>query len=205
MGLPQQRTRFTVEEYLAIERESEERHEFVDGEIYAMAGESPDHGAICVNLTMTVGTQLRGTRCQAFVKDTKVRSGSAPLPDHSTKGLFSYPDLLVVCGTMKFHDQARDVLLNPTVIVEVLSKSTETFDCGEKFRSYRTWLPTLKDCLLVAQGKPWIDQYRRMDENRWELVSVEGLAASLRLDSINCTLALADVYERVAFPAGDQP
>lgn len=201
MGLPQQRTRYTVEEYLALERRSEERHEFLDGEIYAMAGESPEHGAISMNLAITVGTQLRRTPCQAFSKDTKVRSGPAPLPDHSTKGLFSYPDLLVVCGTMKFHDQARDVLLNPTLIVAVLSPSTETFDRGEKFQSYRTWLPTLKDYLLVAQDKAWIDHYHRMEENRWELVSVAGPAASLRLDSINCTLALADVYDRVACPA----
>jgi len=119
------------------------------------------------------------------------------------QGLFSYPDLVVVCGAMQFHDQLRDVLLNPTLIIEVLSPSTEAFDRGEKFRRYRTWLPTLQDYLLVAQDKPLIDHYHRVEENRWELVSVEGLEASLHLASIHCTLRLADVYDRIIFPIED--
>ena len=200
MSLPQPTTRFLIEEYLARERQAEERHEYLDGEVYAMAGESPEHGAICMNLSVSIGTQLRGTPCQAFSKDMKVRSGRLPLPGHAMKGLFSYPDLLVVCGDMQFHDQFRDVLLNPTLIVEVLSESTEAFDRGEKFRRYRTWLPTLTDYLLVAQDKPLIDHYHRVEQNRWELVSIEGLAAHLRLESIHCTLHLAEVYERIVFP-----
>ena len=120
--------RYTVAEYLALERESEERYEYLDGEIYLKAGESPEHGAICMNLSASLGSQLRGTPCQAFSKDTKVRSGRAPLAGHTTKGMFSYPDLLAVCGDLQFHDQFRDVLLNPAVIIEVLSDSTEAFD-----------------------------------------------------------------------------
>ena len=100
-------------------------------------------------------------------------------------------------------DEVRDVLLNPTVIIEVLSPSTAAFDRGEKFRRYRTWLPTLQDYLLVAQDKPLIDHYHRVEENRWELVSTEGLAASLHLESIHCTLRLADVYDRIIFPTED--
>jgi Uma2 family endonuclease len=119
------------------------------------------------------------------------------------QGLFSYPDLVVVCGAMRFHDQARDVLLNPTLIIEVLSPSTEAFDRGEKFRRYRTWLPTLQDYLLMAQDKPVIDYYHRVEENKWELVSVEGLTESLHLASIHCTLRLADVYDRIIFPTED--
>ena len=199
MGLPQPKTSYTVEAYLALERESEERHEYLDGDVYAMAGESPEHGAICMNLYGSLWPQLRGTPCQAFAKDTKVRSGRLPLPGASMQGLFSYPDLVVVCGDMQFHDQFRDVLLNPTVIVEVLSASTEAFDRGEKFRRYRTWLPTLQDFLLVAQDKPLIDHYHRVEAHRWELVSMEGLDASLHLESIHCTLQLAEVYERLVF------
>ena len=117
------------------------------------------------------------------------------------KGLFSYPDLLVVCGDLQFHDQFRDVLLNPTLIVEVLSDSTEAFDRGEKFRRSRTWLPTLTDYLLVSQDKPLIDHYHRVEANRWELVSIEGFDASLHLALLNCTLRLADVYDRIVFPS----
>ena len=203
MGLPLLKIRYTVEEYLALERASEERHEYLDGDVYAMAGESPEHGAICVNLAISIGSQMRGTPCQAFVKDMKVCSGPLALPGRSAKGLFSYPDLVVVCGAMQFHDQVRDVLLNPSLIIEVLSPSTEAFDRGEKFRRYRTWLPTLQDYLLVAQDKPFIDHYHRVEENRWELVSREGLEANLYLESVHCTLRLADVYDRIIFPPED--
>jgi Uma2 family endonuclease len=203
MGLPLLKIRYTVEEYLALERASEERHEYLDGDVYAMAGESPEHGAICVNLAISIGSQVRGTPCQAFVKDMKVCSGPLALPGRSAKGLFSYPDLVVVCGAMQFHDQFRDVLLNPSLIIEVLSASTEAFDRGEKFRRYRTWLPTLQDYLLIAQDKPFIDHYHRVEENRWELVPREGLDASLHLESVHCTLRLADVYDRIIFPPED--
>jgi len=167
MGLPLLKTRYTVEEYLALDRESEGRYEYLDGDVYAMAGESPEHGAICMNLYGSLWPQLRGTPCQAFAKDIKVRSGRLPLPDQPTQGLFSYPDLVVVCGPMQFHDEFRDVLLNPILIIEVLSPSTEAFDRGEKFRRYRTWLPTLQDYLLVAQDRSVTDHYNRVEENRW--------------------------------------
>jgi Uma2 family endonuclease len=153
-----------------------------------------------MNLSIIMGSQLRGTPCQAFAKDTKVRSGRAPRPGDSMKGLFSYPDLLVVCGNLQFHDAFRDVLLHPTLIIEVLSDSTEAFDRGEKFRRYRTWLPTLTDYLLVAQDKPLIDHYHRVAASRWELMSIEGLKASLHLESLNCTLRLVDIYDRIVFP-----
>jgi Uma2 family endonuclease len=171
MALSFPKIRSTVEEYLAFERESADRHEYLDGDIYAMAGESLEHGTICMNLSVSIGAQLRGTPCQAFAKDMKVRSGRLPLPGQPMRGLFSYPDFVVVCGTMQFHDQFHDVLLNPTLIVEVLSPSTEAFDRGDKFWRYRTWLPTLTDYLLVAQDKPLIDHYHRVEQHRWELIS----------------------------------
>ena len=203
MGVPLLRVRYTIEEYLVMERASEERHEYLDGDVYAMAGESPEHSAICMNLYGSLWPQLRDTPCQVFAKDTKVRSGRLPLPGHAMQGLFSYPDLVGVCGAMQFHDQVRDVLLNPSLIIEVLSPSTEAFDRGEKFRRYRTWLPTLQDYLLVVQDKPLIDHYHRVEENRWELVPREGLEASLHLESVHCTLRLADVYDRIIFPPED--
>ncbi len=198
---------FTVEEYLAFERASEERHEYLDGVIYAMAGsaspqamagESEDHGTICTNLGGVLFAQLRGTPCRAFSKDTKVRCG--PYRPHTREGLYAYPDLVVVCGPSQYHDQARDVLLNPTVIVEVLSPSTETFDRGDKLHRYRRWLPTLTDYVLVAQDRPVIDHYHRTATGRWEVETLEGKGAHLHLDSINCTVPLVDVYERIVFP-----
>jgi Uma2 family endonuclease len=193
--------RFTVEEYLAFERASNERHEYLDGVIYAMAGESPDHGRICINLAATLVLQLRGSGCEAFSKDLKVRCG--PYRADTREGLYAYPDLVVVCGALQFHDQAQDVLVNPAVIVEVLSPSTEAFDRGEKFHRYRAWLPTLTDYLLVAQHRPLIDHYHRQEDGTWVLRTLEGLQAHVHLETIGCTVPLADVYERIVFPQAE--
>jgi Uma2 family endonuclease len=198
--------RFTVEEYLAFERASDERHEYLDGVIYtmagsaspqAMAGESEDHGTICMNLSVSLGSQVRGTPCLVFSKDMKVSCG--PYRPHTREGLYAYPDLVVVCGSSQYHDQIRDVLLNPTVIVEVLSPSTEAFDRGEKFHRYRAWLSTLTDYLLVAQHRPLIDHYHRQEDSTWTLHALEGLHAHVHLETIGCTVPLADVYERIIF------
>src|SRR5262245_33540853 len=192
--------RFTVEEYLAFERASDERHEYLDGVIYAMAGsastqamvgESEDHGTICMNLSVSLGSQLRGTPCRAFSKDMQVRCG--PYRPHTREGLYAYPDLVVVCAPSQYHDQARDVLLNPTVIVEVLSPSTEAFDRGEKFRRYRACLPTLTDYVLVAQNSPLVEHYHRQEDGTWVLRPLEGLHAHVHLEPSGCTVPLADV------------
>src|SRR5438067_3886174 len=200
MSLPQSYVSYSVDEYLALEREAEERHEYLDGQIYEMAGESPPHGAICMNLSRIISTQLLGTPCQAFSKDTKVRSGPTPKGRYLTKGLYSYPDLLVVCGELKFHDEHRDVLLNPTVIIEVLSPTTEAFDRGEKWLRYQTWLPELSDYVLVSQSMPLIEHFNRQPGGAWLYSFVNELERSLNLRSIDCSLHLAEVYDRVSFP-----
>lgn len=199
MSLPQRELQFTVAEYLAAERETEERNEYLDGLIYRMAGESPEHGAICSNLTASLHTQLRGTPCQVFSKDTKVRSGPLPERLHSTKGLYSYPDVLVVCGKLQLLDEHRDVLLNPTVIIEVASPTTEHFDRTEKWMRYQRWLPTLSDYILVAQTRPVIEHYQRAADNHWTYTAISEMG-SLFIPSIECTLVLAEVYDRVEFP-----
>ena len=198
---PLQPYRFTVEEYLAFERASDERHEYLDGVIYAMAGESPDHGRICVNLVATLVARLRGSNCEVFSKDTKVCCG--PYRAHTREGLYAYPDLVVVCGAMQFHSQAEDVLVNPQVIVEVLSPSTEAFDRGEKFHRYRRWLPTLTDYVLVGQDRPVIDLYHRAEDGLWMLQTLEDLEARLAVETIGCTVPLAEVYERIVFPQAE--
>ena len=204
MGLAQPKLLFTEDEYLAMERESLERHEFIDGEIYEMAGESEEHGTISVNLTTEISIQLRGTPCRSFTKDMKVRSGPVPRSRYLMKGFYSYPDLVVVCGERQYHDKYKDVLLNPTVIIEVLSSSTEAFDRDEKFRRYRENLPSLTDYILVAQTEPFIDHYHREAENRWVLSSYKGLETNFTIESINCTLRLADVYDRIEFPIEEE-
>jgi len=204
--------RMTMEEYLTQERLAEERHEYLDGYVYAMAGESPDHGRICINLVLSLGPQLRDTPCELFSKDLKVRCGPMTRAGQSQRGLFAYPDVVVVCGPLQLHDQVRDVVLNPTVLIEVLSPSTEAFDRGEKFRRYQRWLPTLRDYVLVAQDRPVVDHYTRPVEagaawpmsRSWRYMPYEGLEAVVPLDSIGCTLALRDVYARVTLASSEE-
>lgn len=196
-----QPVRFTMSEYLTFERAAEERHEYLDGLIYAMAGESLAHGTICMNLGAALTTQLRGTPCRAFSKDIKVQVG--PYRAHSRQGLYAYPDLLVLCGEPQVHDEARDVVLNPHVIIEVLSPSTSTFDRNEKFDRYRQWLPSLTDYLLVSQDRPKVDHYHRTEPQCWVLRTLQGLDATLRLDAIGCTIPMAEIYEGIDFAPPD--
>ena len=198
MALPKEKFSLTVDEYLASERGSIERHEYLDGLVYAMAGESPTHGTICMNLSIYLGRQLIGTTCQAWSKDFKVRSEPV-LDPRDRKGLFSYPDLVVFCGEPNFHDAHRDVLTNPVVIIEVLSPSTEVFDRGEKFARLRNWNPSLLDYLLVSQSSPLVEQFTRREDGSWLYRFGEDLSASLSIESISCTLRLTEVYDRIDF------
>lgn len=199
MSLPQSELIYTIAEYLTLERESEERHEYLDGQIFLMAGESEEHGIICVNLAGQLYNQLRGRPCQTFTKDMKVRSGPKAKSRRSIKDFFPYPDLVVVCGERQYHDEHRDVLLNPTLIVEVLSPSTKDFDRGEKFERYRTWLPSLAEYVIVHQSQPRIEHHLRQSEEQWILTTIDGLHATVSLSSIGCELKLSDVYEDVRF------
>jgi Uma2 family endonuclease len=200
MSMPQLHTRYTVEEYLEMEREAEVRHEYLDGEIFEMSGESLSHGRICTNLVAELRNQLRGKPCDVLSKDTKVCSGWLPSPRRMMKGLFSYPDVVVVCGQPQFHDEYEHILTNPNVIIEVLSETTEKFDRGEKFYRYRAHLHTLTDYVLVAQARPYVEHFSRSEGEAWMFTSSEGLEAKLRLASIGCALPLAEVYDRVEFP-----
>lgn len=188
----------TAGDYLTLERTWEDRAQWLDGVIYAMAGESPNHRRICINLTRLLSTHVRGSPCEVFSKDTKVRSG--PARDDSLQGLLSYSDLGVVCGPEQYHDVHQDVLLNPRVLIEVLSPSTQAFDRGEKRERYTTWLETLEDYLLVAQDRPHIEHWHRQEHGTWLVRSIVGCEATLTLESLGAQLPLAEVYERVVFP-----
>ena len=190
--LPQPLTRCTAEEYLEEERRAEYKSEYRDGVIVAMSGGSRAHSVITVNITAEVRARLKGKPCQAFSNDMKVRSGIGEL--------YSYPDLSVVCGEPRFHDDHTDVLLNPTVIVEALSPSTEAFDRGRKFARYQR-IASLMDYVLIAQDEPRVERYARQEDGQWLLSIAVGLEAVLSLPSIDCSLPLSEIYDRVPFPA----
>ncbi|MDX2032353.1 MAG: Uma2 family endonuclease [Blastocatellia bacterium] len=200
MATPQSQILFTVAHYLRVERQSNERYLYLDGEIYAMAGESPQHATICMNLAVSVGTQLKGSRCQAWSKDFKVRSGPATQPDKTTRGLYSYPDLVVFCGAPAFLDEHRDVLLNPAVVIEVLSPSTEAFDRGEKFLRYQNWNPSLTDYLLISQTRPLVEHFIRQLDGSWSYHVYQAITDAVPIPAIDCTLSLVELYDRVEFP-----
>ncbi|MBC7869360.1 MAG: Uma2 family endonuclease [Chitinophagaceae bacterium] len=181
---------WTEAEYLEFERASESRHEYYRGEIFDMAGASPAHVLIATNASGILYVQLRKRPCAVYQTDLRVKVKGG--------GLYTYPDIVVVCGSPEYADEKRDMIVNPTLIIEVLSSSTESYDRGEKFRGYRN-LDSLQEYLLIAQDTPRIERYLRQSSNEWLLTEITGLDATLELPSIQCTLALVDVYEKVTF------
>lgn len=180
--------RLNEREYLAMERASEVKHELWEGECYAMAGASYEHNLVVANLVGALREQLRDRPCIVLASDMKVHAPS--------KSGFVYPDASVHCGPPQFYDERRDVLLNPTLIVEVLSESTEAFDRGSKFEGYRA-LPSFREYVLVTPAKPLVERFLRIDEQRWELT--EHREGSLALPSLDVTVELAEVYRNVPF------
>lgn len=182
---------FSETDYLEFERFAGEKHEFLDGSVYAMAGESPNHSTICYNLAGISHRQLRGERCRGFSPNMKVATNDT--------GLFSYPDLIIVCGQPIKYDDKSDVLTNPTVIFEVLSPSTANYDRGEKFLRYTNYIESLEDYILVSQDQPLLEHYSK--KNNWRKTEIGGLNATLILESVECEIALTELYELVEFPA----
>ena len=188
---------YTADQYLEWERQADERSEFIDGEIYAMAGESGAHADVSMNLAINLGAQLRGTNCRARTKDSKVRSGA--LKEQLGRGMISYPDLVVICGEVEYHDSQKDVILNPRVVFEVMSDSTEQFDRGTKFMRYRNFNPTLTDYILIAQNEPHVEHNLRLESGEWLLREYDGLDKTFSIDSIRCSISLSELYDRVEF------
>jgi Uma2 family endonuclease len=180
--------RWTPEEYLDLERRSDEKHELFDGEIYMMSGASRKHNLIAGNIYAVLHSQLRARQCEAYINDMRVRID---------RRNYVYPDLVVVCEPPHLEDDKLDTLLNPTLIGEVLSPTTEQYDRGRKFEAYRA-VESLQEYLLIAQDRPRIERYVRQDAG-WLLTEVTGLDAALTLDAIGCTLLLGDIYERITF------
>ena len=179
---------WTVEEYLEFERTSEEKHEYLDGQIISMAGASGNHNRIVANTIIGIGPQLREGPCGIYASDQRVRAGMD----------YVYSDISVVCGTPEYTDETPQSLLNPTLVIEVLSPSTERFDRGRKFEQYQE-LDSLQEYVLVSQDSHRVEHYVRQADDQWLYSDARGLDAVLELPSIGCTLALADVYEKVTF------
>ncbi|MBK8025233.1 MAG: Uma2 family endonuclease [Chloroflexi bacterium] len=193
MALP--RRRLTPEEYFGIDAASEFKFEYLDGEVYMMAGAKPNHSLIGMNTGASLHTQLAARDCQVHGSDLRVSVAHA--------GLYAYPDLTVVCG-QPIYDERGDTLLNPTLLVEVLSPATEKFDRGEKFRRYQR-LESLQEYVLIDQEQAVVEVFTRQSEGKWLYVAAVGLNATVALESVGCTLALADVYHRVTFEESAGP
>ena len=201
MGYAKKQIHHTPEEYLAMERQAIERSQYIDGQIFAMAGESLEHSTLCCNLTSLLVVQLKGKNCRAVSANMKIQSGAMRQGQHS--GMFSYADASVVCGEPRFNDQYHDVLLNPSVIFEVLSPSTEAFDRGGKFLRYRTHLDTLTDYVLLSTDRYLVEHFQRQADELWLYAGIEGLQANFELTSIGCRLPLAEIYDRVEWIDGE--
>lgn len=185
---------FTVAEYLEKEEKSEQKHYFEKGEIIPMAGSTPIHNLIATNLTTIFNNQLAEREQRYFVlnSDTKLAIESIDI--------IRYPDALVICDKIEYYQDRKDVIVNPILIAEVLSKSTENEDRGSKFEQYK-FIPTLKEYLLVDQYQPYATSYLKVAENTWRTHTVMSLEDTLSLDAIDCKLHLKQVYRNVDFKA----
>jgi Uma2 family endonuclease len=185
----QPKTFLTPEQYLEIERSAEYKSEYYQGEMFAMAGALEAHSFIAANIVAEFREQLRKRPCGIYPSDIRV---------HTATGLYTYPDVVVVCGERKYIDRHPDTLLNPTVIVEVLSPTTEAYDRGRKFEHYRT-IESLREYLLVSSDRIHADLFTRQADGSWNLTSANGPEDAIKLQSIDCRLNLADLYEKVEF------
>jgi Uma2 family endonuclease len=197
-----EKRRLTPQEYLEIDEASEIRHEFLDGEIFAMSGATFWHTLIKDNLSRTLGNKLAAkdaNDCYVLTSDQRVKV--------SATGLYTYPDILICCGEPVFDEEIRNTLVNPRVLIEVLSESTERYDRGAKFGHYRQ-LASVQEYLLIAQDRPCVERYVREPvagdfppaADRWVLTAVTDAAGSLLLESVGVEVTLADIYDRVVFP-----
>lgn len=186
----QPQPRLTPEQYLELDRASEFRNEYYNGRTYAMSGGTLWHALIGGNFVSELRAALKKRPCWVTQSDVRVRV--------STGGLYTYPDVVVVCEEPKYVDGGKDTLLNPTFIAEVLSTSTEAYDRGFKAAQYRT-LASLQEYALVSQGEPRVEVFRRQPSGDWLLSEATGLDAACRLESLDCRIALAEIYDKVTF------
>lgn len=187
-----QTARFTAAEYLSMDRNSSEKHEFAFGEIYAMGGASARHVEIVGNITRELGNHLRQRPCRVYSTDLRL------CVDADRR--YTYPDVVVVCGQPRFLDDELDTLLNPDLIVEVLSESTRNYDRGDKFQQYRG-IPSFREYLLVDQAKAHVERYSKQKDGTWSLWETDSLDNVIHLESIAVTLPVSEIYLKIEFDA----
>ena len=183
--------RYSLEDYFELEPTSEEKWEWFNGEVFCMSGVSPNHGLVEINFAALLSNKLEGRNCRVFPADIRIKTPAAPP--------YRYADLSVLCGRPIYENIGGvETLTNPELIVEVLSRSTEAYDRGDKFTYYKS-IPSLREYLLVAQHRPHISQFVKQSDDSWNQTEVNDLAASLYLPSIDCTLALNEVNRGIEF------
>ena len=185
------KTKLTVAEYLAFERTSESKHEFFDGSIFAMTGGTPAHSLIASNFIREAGNALKDRPCVVYTSDLRVKVNAT--------GLYTYPDVTIVCGEQKFDDDQRDTLINPTIVVEVLSKSTASYDRGPKSKHFRK-IDSLQALILIEQDCPVVEVYCRQSDGKWILSDATELTESIAIEPIGISIPLAEIYRNVTFP-----
>lgn len=189
MGLPQRKSLISPAEYLQRERAAEHRSEYYAGEIFAMTGGSPQHSLIKLNVGSILRDKLLDRPCTPYDSDLRILTPS---------GLYTYPDVSVICGSLEFADNIRDTVVNPTLIVEVLSPSTEAYDRGKKFEHYRRIL-SLREYVLISQDTPRVERFSRNDDGTWTLAIANQLDQAIELTSLDVKLPLAEVFRKVDF------
>jgi Uma2 family endonuclease len=183
------------EQYLAIERRSDVKHEYYAGEMFAMAGATEEHNLLAANVLAALHLQFKGRPCKVYSSDMRVKVVAT--------GLRTYPDVVALCGEAEFEDDVHDTLTNPALLVEVLSDSTEAYDRGKKFEHYRR-IPSFCEYLLIAQDRVYVERHLRGERGEWVLSEYSDLAAVIELSSVGCMLSLADVYDKVPLAAEDR-
>ena len=178
--------KLTIEEYLQFERESVQKHEFYNGEVFSMAGAGPRHNKIFSNLFGEVAYRLKGKTCQAYGGDMRIH-----IPENS---LFTYPDISIICGDILLSDEDKDTTIQPTVLIEILSSSTKDYDRGGKFKLYRD-IPTLKEFILIDSESINVEVFRINANAHWELEEYKALSETLRIPSVEIAIPLSEIYE----------
>lgn len=184
--------KFTIEEYLAMEKVAIEKHEYYQGEIFAMSGTKMPHNLISRNLFIGLGIKLKGKKCQPFGSDMRIHI--------EANTLFTYPDISIICGEPETLNNDNWNVLNPVVIIEILSSSTKNYDRGEKFKLYRD-IPTLKEYILVDSESIYIEIFRLNETQHWELEEYKSMEEILYIKAVNESISVAEIYEDVKFDA----
>ena len=194
MGMPPQKRRFTIAEYLELENEADERHEYQDGEILAMAGGSPEQSFIIANFVREAGNSLKGKPCRVAESNLRIRIPHIPR--------YMYPDASIICGPLQIdpQDPRRQTILNPKVIIEVLSPSTEAYDRGDKFTQYRQ-IQAFEEYILISQDRPNFESFLRQADEAWSILNFTGLDAAAKIRSLGISIPMAELYAGIGWPS----